>query len=261
MWRARTPECVLVPHKSSLIRTRRMKTIQQDGLVNWFCLPLEWCDASYSWISVQQSRGWDVSDFLSIITPMRSWWNDDIRRDVWDPERSHDEPSDHWWTRERFSFQLKRGRMEREGETGARGVKRQLFFLLKGTRGDKTKRAVTQRNNPSTVPFHGLPPSRFHRILLGCSGCSHGQFADIIRDMLSVRHHCCCVIGDGPAILPPSQCSLIMKVWLKSYLFFLLIQTQLRGGKTIKTKGKRFKSEESESSWTIMYHDLSNSRS
>lgn len=152
-----------------------------------------------------------MSDFLSIITPMRSWWNDDIRRDVWIPK---DLMTSHLTTggRERFSFQLKRGRMEREGETGARGVKRQFFFLLKGTRGDKTKRAVTQRNNPSTVPFRWFPPSRFHRILLGCSRSSQGQFADIIRDMLSVRHHCCCVIGDGPAILPPSQCSLIMKV-------------------------------------------------
>lgn len=69
-----------------------------------------------------------AGDMSHVLSPTRSWCKDDIKRDVWDPERSRDEPSDHWWTREGFSFQLKRGRREREGETGARGVKRQVFF-------------------------------------------------------------------------------------------------------------------------------------
>lgn len=43
--------------------------------------------------------------------------------------------------------------VEQERETGVKSwVFFPFWFSIRGTRGDKTKRAVTQRNNPSSVP-------------------------------------------------------------------------------------------------------------
>lgn len=58
----------------------------------------------------------NMSHVLLIITPMRSWWNADIRRDVWAPERARDEPSDHLVDKRRVLISIKKedGWNERE---------------------------------------------------------------------------------------------------------------------------------------------------
>lgn len=89
------------------------------------------------------------------------------------------------------------GWSEKEKLERHRNKKRQIFFpvwfSIRGTRGDKTKRTVTQRNNPCSVPSCSccsslLPLSPISTDSCWDSRCSQGQFADIIRYILSVQH-------------------------------------------------------------------------